>query len=300
MSITRRELLAGAAAATLATRCGGRSVTPAPEATLIPPGPPLPDAERAARIRSGDEHWARRTETSELDAAIAAWQQAAVESDATTLGKLARALYFRGYRAVSSERGPAGKDPLADHRRGAEFGERAALAANPALAAAVAKGAPLEDSLAQADASALPGIFWRAQNLRAVAEAGGFMAVAEISPKLRQAMETCLRVDEAYYHGGAHRYLGTFFARAPSMAGGDMDQSQRHFQKAMTIAPAFLATRVLWAEFYATKREDREGFRRELDFVIHQPDGALPEAIAENRVEKLRARALLARASSLF
>jgi hypothetical protein len=275
-------------------------VTPAPEAKLITSGPSLPEAERAARIRSGDEHWAKRAEASELDAAIAAWQQAAVESDATTLAKLAHALHFRGYRAVNAEGGPAGKDPLADHRRGAELGERAALAANPALAAAVAKGAPLEDSLAQADASALPGIFWRALNLRAVAEAGGFMALAEISPKLRQAMETVLRVDEGYYYGGAYRYLGTFFARAPSMAGGDMDKSQSHFQKAMTIAPAFLATRVLWAEFYATKREDREGFRRELNFVINQADDALPEAIAENRVEKLRARAVLARESSLF
>ena len=263
-------------------------------------GPSLPDAERAVRIRSGDAHWARRAEPGELDAAIAAWQQAAVESDATTLAKLAHALHFRGYRAANAGGGPTGNDPLADHRRGAELGQRAALAANPALAAAVARGAPLEDRLAQADAAAVPGIFWRALNLRAVAEAGGFMAVAEISPKLRQAMETCLRLDEGYYYGGAYRYLGTFFARAPSVAGGDMDTSQRHFEKAMTLAPAFLATRVLWAEFYATKREDREGFRRELSFVINQPDDALPEAIAENRVEKLRARAVLARESSLF
>jgi hypothetical protein len=298
MSIRRRELLAGMAAATLATRCSGRAVAPEPEPRPRAGRSAPTESERAAGIRSGDEHWARRAEAGELDAAIAAWEHAAVDSDATTLAKLAHALYFRGYR--NAQGGAAGKDALADHRRGAELGERSALAASPALAAVVARRAPFEDGLTQVDASALPGIFWRALNLRAVAEAGGFMAIAELSPKIRQAMETGLRVDEGYYHGGADRYLGTFFARAPSIAGGDMDRSQSHFQKAMTIAPGFLATRVLWAEFYATKREDRDGFHRELDFVISQPDEAMPDAVAENRVEKLRARAVLARESSLF
>jgi hypothetical protein len=285
------------AAAALSTRCGGRSATTR-AAQPRTGGRALTDSERTAGIRAGDEHWARRADASELDAAIDAWQQVASDSDATTLAKLSRAHYFRGYRIVSE--GTAGKDPLADHKRGLELGERAALAASPALAAAVAKGMPFEDKLGEVDASAVPGIYWRSLNLRAVAEPGGFNALAEISPKMRQAMENCLRVEEAYYYGGAHRYLGTFFARAPLVAGGDLDKSMSHFQKAMAIAPAFLATRVLWAEFYATKREDREGFRRELDFVINQPDEALPEALAENRIEKLRARAVLARETSLF
>jgi hypothetical protein len=113
-------------------------------------------------------------------------------------------------------------------------------------------------------------------------------------------MERVLALDESYFYGAPHRALGAVFAKAPSFAGGDMGKAKAHFDDALKIAPDYVGTRVLWAEFYATKAEDKDGYKRELEKVIATPDDVMADLVAETQVAKKQAARLLAQIEEKF
>jgi hypothetical protein len=101
-------------------------------------------------------------------------------------------------------------------------------------------------------------------------------------------------LDKNYYYGGPARWLGTYYAVAPGIAGGDMDKSKKYYEEAMAAAPNYLATKVLMAENYAAKVKDRALYDRLLDEVLAGDPDALPEVAIEQRVEQDKARKLKA------
>jgi tetratricopeptide (TPR) repeat protein len=99
-------------------------------------------------------------------------------------------------------------------------------------------------------------------------------------------------LDKNYYYGGPSRWLGTYYAVAPGIAGGDLEKSKKYYEEAMSIAPQYLATKVLMAENYAAKAKDRALYDRLLDEVLSGDPDALPEVAIEQRVEQDKARKL--------
>lgn len=113
-------------------------------------------------------------------------------------------------------------------------------------------------------------------------------------------MEHVLNLDETFFYGAPHRYFGAFYAKAPAFAGGDMAKAKEHFDKSLAIDERYLGTKVLYAEYYATKADDKEMFTTLLNDVISADPAIIPEVQPENVVEQEKAKALLAAADDMF
>jgi hypothetical protein len=161
-------------------------------------------------------------------------------------------------------------------------------------------GGRIEDAAAMLDESAVAALFWRVVNLGKWATAKGFATQLDFRNELRLLMGRCLELDPGYFYGGPHRALGAYYARAPSMVGGDLERSQSHFQQSLNLGPNYLATRVLYAQDYAVKAENRELFVEQLRLVVEADPAVDPSIEPENRVERRKAERLLAQADLLF
>jgi hypothetical protein len=91
-----------------------------------------------------------------------------------------------------------------------------------------------------------------------------------------------------------------YYAKAPSFAGGDLVKSKYHFDRSLEIAPNYFTTKLLMAEFYAYKTQDREMFVRLLNEVINTDPAVLPNDIPEQKISQAKAKALLAKVDDMF
>ena len=307
----RLPRLASLALVSLTLGCGATpKVVVQPSTPVAPP----PGADFAALVKEGDEHWAKRDARAELEAAISSWEKAVAikADDAETLVKLTRGVYLLadGHLAFGSagsgkyttfEGDEAGKLKYLElHEKGITLGQRAIAALSPAIKQRLDAGAPVEEVVDQVDKGGIPALYWYTSNLGKWANAQGFTTVLKYKNKIKRNIERCLALDEHFFYSAPHRYLGVIFAKAPAIAGGDMGEAKKHFDASLANSPSYLATRVLWAEFYAVKAEDKEGFRRELEHVLKQADDVLPEILAENRIEKRKAQSLLSQIDEKF
>jgi hypothetical protein len=264
--------------------------------------PALSDSEYAEHLQRAANHWERREKREDAEAALTTWERAAAgrRADSDLLTKLARASYFYADAHLFFDGETAKQRYLKVLERGAHWAELALRAGNPEIQRRMANGGSVVSVLDAIDRSSVAALYWHGINLYQIANSQGFVPLAIASPRIKKMMERCIELDEGYFYAGAHLFLAVFYARAPLVAGGDMAKSTEHFEQLRRLAPDYLAGRVMWAEFWATKKEDRDGFMRELKGVLERPDDALPEAIPENRAEKERAKRLLSRADQLL
>jgi hypothetical protein len=107
-------------------------------------------------------------------------------------------------------------------------------------------------------------------------------------------------IDPAYYHAGADRLLGIYYAAAPPVVGGNLDRSKRHFDAAIAADPGYQMTSVFVAEFLARKLKDRALFEQRLQAVIASPPDQDGELAAENAAARKKAQRLLGRIDRYF
>jgi tetratricopeptide (TPR) repeat protein len=181
---------------------------------------------------------------------------------------LARAVYFRadGFTEDVEEK-------KALFERGVTAGE-AAMAADAGFKAQIDKGVKASEAVSALQKDDQMAIYWTATNLGKWARASGFTTLV--------------------------KYKGAFYAVAPGFAGGDMNKSREFFEKAKAMNPEAFSTYVLYADTYAVKTQDRELFDSLLKYVIDTPSDVIPELVAEQDVEKAKAKAMMAKASELF
>ncbi len=135
---------------------------------------------------------------------------------------------------------------------------------------------------------------WTAVNL------DNLEAVAEL-PFLEAAMERLLELDESYSYGSPHLLVGTYLAAKPAILGGDIAKAKDHFDRALALADGkFLPARVLYAQYYARRIQDRGLFVRTLEEVLSAPADAVPELTLSNVMAKEQARELLEKADEYF
>ena len=116
--------------------------------------------------------------------------------------------------------------------------------------------------------------------------------------RAKGVMTRALELDETFFHGAPHRYFGAYWSLLP--VGRDLDKSKQHFDKSLAIAPNYAGTKVLMAESYAVKKQDRALFDKLLGEVLAMPDNAIPGLEAETGIEKDKARELQAKVNDLF
>jgi len=249
-------------------------------------------------VALGDARWAERTDPQTVREAIAHWE-GLVEtepSNAEVLVKLTHAYYFLadGYLRNDEDAYLEALDA------GVHWGERAMVAASPEFAAAMAADTKYPDAIARVGPQGVPAMFWYTTALGKWAKKQGFAVMLRHKDNIKVTMERVLELDPTFLGGAPHTYFGVFYAVAPAIAGGDLQKSREHFEAALAISPNVLSTKVLWAAELATKTQDEETFDRLLAEVLEADENVVPQAIAENRVEKQKARELQARRDELF
>lgn len=119
--------------------------------------------------------------------------------------------------------------------------------------------------------------------------------------KVEKIMQRILELDEGYYDGGAHLFLGYYYGSRPPMYGGNPEASAFHFQKALAISRReFLAVQVGYAETYAQLAFNRELYEELLKEVLEFPLARAPEHTLSNQLAKLRAKRLLEEIDNRF
>ena len=289
------------------------TTTPAAKAAAKPPHAKI-DAEsdvdvdtgatagqsRQEQLAEAERWWAKRQSRPALEKAIAIWDILSDADDvpAPLLAQLARAyyLYADNFLRLAGEEQPM----LAAFEQGVRCGERAMMAASAAFAQKMREGARVEEAVALIPATGLPAVYWYATNLGKFALAKGFATTLFYKDRIASVMQWVLNTDERFFYGAPHRYFGAFYAKAPAFAGGDLAKSKEHFERALQLSPEYLGTKVVYAEFYAVKADDRQLFTRLLQNVQAADANALPELVPEQRLEQEKAQHLLGKIDELF
>ncbi len=261
--------------------------------------PTTPKAEahagqREQLLAEAKEAWEKRDDEAEVKKAIAAWREATEidPKDYDSLVSLARAEYFLADCHVGFDENAKEeyKKILESATRSAE---RALMAISDEFTKKMRSGWRIEEAVQVLDKRAVPALYWRSSALGKWATADGFATLLSYKDEVKAIMQRCLDLDQPYYFYGPDRYFGVFYGRAPAMSGGDLNKSKHHFEISLSKYPDYFATRVLMADDYAVKAQDKQLYRELLEYVINGDPEALPEAAPENRCEQRKAKLLL-------
>lgn len=152
------------------------------------------------------------------------------------------------------------------------------------------------------DKKDVPYIFWAAScwgSWISVSQSS-MEALAEL-PRVELMMKRVLDLEEGFYYGGAHIFMGVLEASRPKIAGGDLNKAQNHFLKAIELGKGkFLMSRVYYAEYYARKAFDKKLFISTLQEVLDTPVNIEPDLTLLNTVAHLKAQKLLNNVDEYF
>ena len=159
-----------------------------------------------------------------------------------------------------------------------------------------------ESGLQEMGKKDVPYLFWAASCWGGwiSVNRGSMEAMAEL-PRVVALMKRVLALDEAFYYGGAHLFMGILEASKPRIAGGDLDLAREHFQKAIELGEGkFLMAKVYFADYYAKKAFDRELFLATLEDVLKTPADIEVELTLLNSVAHNKARKMIMQADEYF
>ena len=124
-------------------------------------------------------------------------------------------------------------------------------------------------------------------------------ALADL-PAIEHIMLRVVELDDSYYHGGAHIFLGAYYSSRPQMYGGKPQDSRKHFERALVISDRkFLLAQVTYAETYARLVFDKKLYEDLLNEVLDQPleDNKIASS---NKLAQVMARKLLDATEEFF
>ncbi|MEM9068881.1 MAG: TRAP transporter TatT component family protein [Myxococcota bacterium] len=260
------------------------------------------DDQRASLAQEAQAAWDGRDEEASVRQAIEKYSAvtSADASDHEAWVMLSRSYYFLADCHLRFDEARQ-EEFLSSFEEGTQAAERGLVAISDDFAQRMRSGTRIEEAIDVLDQSAVPALYWRASNLGKWASADGFATLLSYKDEIRAVMGRCLELDRPYYHYGPDRYFGVFYGRAPGFAGGDVERSREHFEASMRQVPNYFATRVLMAQDYAVKAQDRATFDEQLTYVIeHDAEEGGAEVAPENRCEQRKARDLMSQADELF
>jgi len=200
--------------------------------------------------------------------------------------------------------GTAQKLPQSERLDLLEKGKQAAERALALLAPDILKQIEAPDasivSLDSARTSVVPALYWRTIALDQSSRIKGYIERVFQKDTVMVSMMVCLDKNPRYDHAGPHRYLGSFYARPLSVADKDLKKSKMHFERAIAIAPDYLANRYRFARDYAVMAQDRKTFESQLRTVLETDIETNPSTAPENRMYRQKAERLLRLASEYF
>ncbi len=240
--------------------------------------------------------WDAREDSARLADALGLYEQlaAANPDNRGYMETLSKGYYLQGVGHLDTP-----EEVLAAYDAGASWGERI-LGLSDGFRACVEGGAADYECLDHATVDDVPGIYWAYGNMGKWAVGMGFTTVLKHKNKLHAFISKVHELDVQYYYGAADRGLGAYYAKAPSFAGGDLDLAKTHFEASLAVAPDYFSTKVLMAEYWATKSQDKDEFVRLLNEVIAGDPTVYEDVIPIQKLEQQRAQDLLGQADDLF
>jgi hypothetical protein len=159
----------------------------------------------------------------------------------------------------------------------------------------------IEKALAKIQQDQVGYLFWGAYGwaLWIQHQEGAAAAMADL-PIVELIMLRVVELDDSYYYGGAHIFLGSYYGSRPQIYGGKPETSRKHFERALAINHRqFLLTHVAYAQTYARMTFDRELYLKLLAEVMEQP---LKESdmASSNKLAKVMAEKLVAQVDAFF
>lgn len=247
-----------------------------------------------------DAAWSERELRPRLEEAIRILEQITTNdpNDGQAWTRLSRAYYLLADGAMRF----AGEDEAMQQtfEKGAMAGEKAMMSISEEFAQRVRADEKVETAVKAIPVDGQAAIYWYAANLSRFAVAKGFTTTLFYKDRIFAVMQHVLELDPTFFHGAPHRYFGAFYAKAPAFAGGDLAKAKEHFEKALAIDANYFSTKVLYAEFYAIKTEDKALFTQLLSDVNAAQPAQYPEVVAEQKIEQEKARRLLTQVEELF
>ena len=159
-----------------------------------------------------------------------------------------------------------------------------------------------EKEIGQLGKKDVPYMFWAAScwgnwiNL----SQSSIAALAEL-PRVELLMKRVLELDEGFYFGGAHIFMGILNGSKPKMAGGNPDLAQDHFLKAIKLGEGkFLMAYIYYANYYAKKVFNKDLFVSTVETVLQTPVDILPDLTLLNTVAHTKATEMLKEADDYF
>lgn len=258
-----------------------------------------PADETQALVAEGDAAWAERSDKQKLLLALEKWEAAAAKSpDATLFAKLSRGHYLLGDAHFTLEKNDEARD--AEYQKGLDWATKALKLSAPDFAKAMAEGKKHAEAIALAPKEAVPAMYWFATNLGKWAAGKGFATRLKYKDDIKATMEKVKGFDETFFYAAPWRYFGSFEALTAGLAGGSLDKSEANYKKSVELAPNYLATKVLWADYLCTKRQDKATFKKLLEEVLAADPKVDPQIEPENRFEQEKAKRLLAQIEDKF
>lgn len=253
----------------------------------------------AAATAEGDAAWELRADKAKLNEAITKWEAAFEKGASAELAaKLSRAHYLLGDGYYALENNLEGRD--AEYQKGLDWATKALKLAAPEFTKAMGEGKKHSEAITLAPKEAVPAMYWYATNLGKWAATKGFATRLRYKDDIKATMEHVKSLDENYFFAAPWRYFGSFEALTAGLAGGSLEKSETNFKKAVELAPNYLGSKVLWADYLCTKKQDKETFKKLLEEVIAADAKAEPSIEPENVIEQQKAKKLLAEIDEKF
>lgn len=159
-----------------------------------------------------------------------------------------------------------------------------------------------EKDTSQLSSNDVPYMFWAAScwgNWIGLSQ-NSISALAEL-PRVELLMRRVLDLDEGFYYGGAHIFMGILNGSRPKMAGGNPDLAREHFLRAIKLGNGkFLMTYIYYADYYAKKTFKKDLYIAILETVLETPADIMPDLTLLNTVARTRAAAMLQAADDYF
>lgn len=244
-----------------------------------------------------DQLWEQRADKAKLQAALvkyeAAYQTAPTDREIGL--RLVRGYYFLG-DAYEDDK----EAKLAAWDQSISWGKRC-LAINHEFTALLEKGDEDEASAARAlTVEDVPCLYWSSSALGKWGKLSGLGKTLKNLPTVKAWMTRVGELDPDYNFSGPDRYWGAYYCAIPSFAGQDLDKCRELLEKASAANPEYLGTKVLLADYWARKTQDKEVFNKAIAEVLAADPNAVAEIAPENMAEQEKARKLQENVSEYF
>ena len=241
----------------------------------------------AALVEDGDKAWAARGDPRQVPEAMRAYRAALHErpGDPSLMVHLGRLAFYRAQLH-------GGKGAALLYSDAASWAERALAMSNPPLAQAALANKKPSDIFALAQPSDEDALVLYAESILWWAIDTNTTTVIDQKAMIEAAAGRALALDRSAGYGAPDRVLAVLACELP-VARQNLREALDHFEAAIAAAPAYLPTRLLYAEEYAVRMREAPMYRRLLHEVVTSDAHALVDAQPENEAAQREAQKLL-------